>query len=83
MSGNNIQLMMNRSVSYDKIYEEYRRYLSEKFSPRQIKSIYYHEVVHWLRLMPYKLEKGGKNAVVFYAGLIMVMNDVVGMFESN
>ena len=83
MSGNNIQLMMNRSVSYDKIYEEYRRYLSEKFSLRQIKSIYYHEVVHWLRLMPYKLEKGGKNAVVFYAGLIMVMNDVVGMFESN
>lgn len=83
IDGNNIQLMMNRSVSYDKIYEKYHGYLSEKFSLKQIRSIYYHEVVHWLRLMPYKLEKNGKNAVIFYAGLIMVMNDVVKMFEND
>ena len=75
--------MINRSVSYDALYEKYRAYLFEKFEKEQVKSIYYHEIVHWLRLMPYKLEKNGKNAVIFYIGLIMVMNDVVKMFEKE
>lgn len=83
IAGNRIQLMMNRSVSYDELYERYRTYLFEKFTYEQVKSIYYHEVIHWLRLMPYKLEKNGKNAAIFYAGLIMVVNDVVDMFESD
>lgn len=83
ISGDRMQLMMNRSVSYDELYEKYRAYLFEKFTHEQVKSIYYHEVIHWLRLMPYKLEKNGKNAAIFYAGLIMVMNDVVDMFESD
>lgn len=83
ISGNRIQLMMNRSVSYDELYEKYRDYLFGKFTKDQVRSIYYHEVIHWLRLMPYKIEKNGKNAVIFYAGLIMVMNDVVDMFEND
>ena len=28
-----------------------------------------HEVIHWLRLMPYKLNKDRKRAAMFYAGL--------------
>ena len=83
ISGNKVQLMINRSVSYDALYEKYCAYLFEKFEKEQVKSIYYHEIVHWLRLMPYKLEKNGKNAVIFYIGLIMVMNDVVKMFEKE
>ena len=35
-----------------------------------------HEVIHWLRLMPYKLAKDRKRAPMFYAGLVMVANDV-------
>ena len=31
-----------------------------------------HEVIHWLRLMPYKLNKDRKRAAMFYAGLVMV-----------
>lgn len=34
-----------------------------------------HEVVHWLRLMPYKLARDRKRAPMFYAGLVMVAND--------
>ena len=83
ISGNRIQLMMNRSVFYDELYEKYRDYLFGKFTKDQVRSIYYHEVIHWLRLMPYKIEKNGKNAVIFYVGLIMVMNDVVDMFEND
>jgi hypothetical protein len=54
----------------------YKRYLYEKFSKDQVISIYYHEIVHWLRLMPYKIRKDEKLAVVFYTGLLAVLNDV-------
>ena len=36
-----------------------------------------------LRLMPYKINKNGKRAVIFYAGLIVVLNEVIEMFEEN
>ena len=81
VSGNQIQMMLNPSVNYDGLYEKFVSYLKEHLTEKQVKSIFYHEVIHWLRLMPYKLEKNGKNAVIFYAGMIMVMNDVVEMFE--
>lgn len=82
VSGNQIQMMLNPSVNYDALYEKFATYLKENLSEKQVKSIFYHEVIHWLRLMPYKLEKNGKNAVIFYAGMIMVMNDVIDMFEN-
>ena len=40
-----------------------------------------HEVIHWLRLMPYKLNKDRKRAAMFYAGLVMVANDVADFSE--
>ena len=30
--------------------------------------------------MPYKIEKDGKRALLFYAGMLMVMNDVISMY---
>ena len=41
-----------------------------------MKSIFYHEIIHWLRLMPYKIEKNGERSAMFYAGMIMVMDDI-------
>lgn len=73
---NRIDFLVTKSESYEKIYEKYKAYLMERFSPREVLSIYYHEVIHWLRLMPYKIKKNEKMAVVFYTGLLIVLNDV-------
>ena len=51
-----------------------------ELGPERTRSIYYHEIIHWLRLMPYKIEKDGKRAFLFYAGMLMVMNDVLALF---
>ena len=59
----------------------YRAWLGERFSPAEQRSIFYHELVHWLRLLPYKLRKDGDLAPMFYAGFIMVANDVYEWFE--
>lgn len=33
--------------------------------------------------MPYKIEKDGKRAFLFYAGMLMVMDDVINMYGEN
>lgn len=50
---------------------------------KQVRSIFFHEIVHWLRLLPYKIEKNGKRAILFYAGMVIVLNDVINWFEDT
>ena len=76
-----INFIFAKSSVYDKLLERYKKYLMDKFGVDALKSIFYHEVIHWLRLMPYKIEKNAERSLLFYAGLIMVLNDVEEMFE--
>ena len=76
VSGNHIDFSMTRSSAYDALLKELRAYLAENFSAEAQKSIYLHELIHWLRLMPYKISKDRDRAPMFYAGLVMVANDV-------
>ena len=76
ISKNSIVFFLSVSENYRIIYHKYRDYLKKNFSKEQVMSIYYHEIVHWLRLMPYKIRKNEKTAVVFYTGLLTVLRDV-------
>ena len=58
-------------------------YLRINFSEKKVKSIYFHEIVHWLRLMPYKIEKDYRTAYAFYAGMLIVLDDIVKRFEKQ
>lgn len=80
VEGNRITYLDSTTAAYRQLYESYKAYLFRKFSRGQARSIFYHEVVHWLRLMPYKINKNGKRSVLFYAGTVKVLNDVVAMF---
>lgn len=79
----NINFVYTRSTAYDELFAALREYLDEHFSPAEVRSIFYHELVHWLRLLPYKLRKDPKRAPMFYAGLVMVANDVYNWFEKK
>lgn len=72
---NHIDFQMTRSAAYDAILEELRGYIRSVYGEEAYKSVMMHEVVHWLRLMPYKLAKDKKRAPMFYAGLILAAND--------
>ena len=74
-----VNYMMTKSEAYAYVYTKYKKYLQNKFSKEEVLSIYYHEIIHWLRLMPYKIRKDEKLAVVFYTGLLQVLADVWGM----
>lgn len=71
-----INFMVTESDAYVQLYQKYYSYLKEKFSNRDIISIFYHEIIHWLRLLPYKIKKNDKLAVVFYTKLLKIIADV-------
>ncbi len=83
VSENNINYLFTKSAVYDELYNKYHKYLCDKFDRIKVKSIYFHEIIHWLRLLPYKIEKNGERQVLFYAGLIIVLNDVIEMFGDD
>ena len=78
---NRIDFLFTKSSKYYKLFDEYVNYLEKKFGDEGLKSIFYHEVIHWLRLLPYKIEKNGDRSLLFYAGLIIVLSDVEKRFE--
>jgi hypothetical protein len=78
-----VNFMMTKSEAYGKLYHKYNEYLNHNFSKEQVLSIYYHEIIHWLRLLPYKVRKDEKNAVVFYTGLLKVLNNVWEVENGN
>ena len=83
VNGNHIEFLFTKSHAYNEMFWRYKTYLEETFSKEKVKSIFYHEIIHWLRLMPYKFVKNGKRSILFYAGLIMVFNDVVNWYEEE
>jgi hypothetical protein len=74
---NQINFLFIKSQAYSYLYKKLNEYMNSKFKKEKIRSIYFHEIVHWLRLIPYKLKKDGKRALIFYSGLLMVLNDVI------
>lgn len=77
---NRINFIFTKSETYNYLYNMLDGYMNDNFSRERVRSIYYHEIIHWLRLMPYKIEKNGRRSLLFYAGMLMVMNDVVMKF---
>lgn len=80
---NRINFVFTKSEAYTYLYDMLDKYMREHFEEERVKSIYYHEIIHWLRLMPYKIEKNGKRVLLFYAGMLIVMYDVVNNFEEE
>lgn len=77
---NKINFLFTKSSAYINLYKKLKEYIEENFSKQRVQSIYFHEVIHWLRLMPYKIEKDGERVLLFYAGLLIILQDIKEMF---
>ena len=81
--GNRIDFLFTGSSVYKDLHSKLKEYMLDNFGLERTRSVYFHEIIHWLRLMPYKIEKDEKRAVLFYAGMLIVMNDVIKMFADS
>lgn len=78
---NQIEYDLGNTYNYENLYKKYDNFLRDNFSKGEYKSIYAHELVHWLRLMPYKINKNKKTAVLFYAQLLIALKEFVTNFK--
>ena len=73
---NRINFTFMRSSAYDELYQRLRQYIIDTYDDQVLRQVYYHELIHWLRLMPYKLNHLGDRSLIFYAGMLMVLNSI-------
>lgn len=83
VTGNQIRFAYTKSSVYLELHKRLQEYMLRNLGFERTRSIYYHEIIHWLRLMPYKIEKDGQRALLFYAGMLLVMKDVAELFEEG
>ena len=81
VQGNAVNLLLPDSGRYAALHAALREWLLEQLGAAGLRSAYYHEIIHWLRLMPYKLRKDERGAVRYFAGMLLVMNDVYRQYE--
>lgn len=82
--GDKIDFLVTKSEAYSELYKKLYGYLKDTYGTEGLNSILFHEIVHWLRLIPYKLNKIGERSLIFYSGFIVVMNDIVNQhFDSD
>lgn len=73
---NRIDFTYMRSSAYDVLYQRLQQYILDAYGEQVLRQVYYHELIHWLRLMPYKLNHLGEKSLIFYAGMLMVLDSV-------
>ncbi|MBR4307999.1 MAG: flippase-like domain-containing protein [Oscillospiraceae bacterium] len=83
MTEGSIDFLLPDSPRAVEVYTWYHGWLEEHFSPEAVRSIYFHEMVHWLRLMPYRLRRNEATAPCYYAAMILVMNDIARLFGKD
>lgn len=83
ITDNRINFSFLKSSTYMELHRLLKDYMSQKFGYERTKSIYFHEMIHWIRLLPYKIEKDDKRAMLFYAGMLIVMNDVIETYGND
>ena len=83
VSEGSIEFLLPDSSQFRRMYELFHAWLQANFTHDQVRSIYYHEIVHWLRLLPYRLRRNESTAPCYYAALILVMNHIYELFEEG
>lgn len=83
VGSDSIDFLLPDTGQYRQLYERLHAWLMQTFDRHTVRSIYYHEIVHWLRLLPYRVRRNEATAARYYAALILVMNDVWRLFEEE
>ena len=83
VSENRINFLFTDSSVYAELHRRLRDYVRRTFGEKMVRSMYFHEIIHWIRLMPYKIEKDEKRAFLYYAGMLMVMDEVIKMYAAD
>lgn len=78
---NIINYVCPKSNMYTKLSNKYDDFIIEKYSKETLNKIMLHEIIHYTRMLPYKIKYSEEYAIVFYSVLIILLDDLEKMYE--
>ena len=67
LSDDAIRLSFTRSHAYSTLHEELERAIGERYGADGLREVYFHELINYLRLTPYKIRQDTLKGLTFFA----------------
>ncbi|QHI96771.1 phosphotransferase [Xylophilus rhododendri] len=75
LDGSSIRMAFTRSQAYTQLHQFVDGLLLERFGERGLREAYFHELVHYLRLVPYKIRQNRHKGLAFFACASVLLNE--------
>jgi hypothetical protein len=66
LSGDEMRLPLTRSSAYADLHRTLLALLSERLTPHELREVAFHELVNYLRLIPYRIRQSPQKAMAFF-----------------
>lgn len=67
VSNNSVQLGFTRSQAYSDLHQLVESMIQARYGTDGLREVYFHELIHYLRLTPYKIRQDAKKGMCFFA----------------
>jgi hypothetical protein len=78
---NHIIFIHNKSERYNELNNLLLKFVAEKFSQREIMQIELNEIIHYLRLIPYRFSKSVESGILFFAITCFLIRNFRSKYE--
>ena len=67
LNNNELSFFIPKTSRYEILFDHLKNSLKDKFGDSALKEIYLHEIIHYLRLLPYKMKQDPESGLLFFA----------------
>ena len=69
-----IQLLFTKSQAYTELHQLLESVIRSKYGERGLREVYFHELINYLRLIPYKIRQDAKKGTCFFGCASILLN---------
>lgn len=80
--GDAIDIIFTRSRAYAELHTAFRQMLAARFTAEEMREIDFHELVNYLRLLPYKIRRAPEKAPTFFGSASILLRRYVDHHDS-
>jgi hypothetical protein len=74
-SENTANFSYKRSDRYENLFQLVLQEIEGRFGKEGLKEAYFHEIIHYLRLLPYKFKEGDNQALIYFCVTCMIIRE--------
>lgn len=78
IEGNNITLPLSKSAEYSFLYKNLEDKIKTQYGEDYLREIYFHELINYVRLTPYKIRQNSSKGLCFFACTCLLLKQYLG-----